>query len=241
MKVHEEHDEHLCNFKSEMESYLSNKARESHTTQQSKTCKHSSRLQIDQASKSLKGSSHGSSATTCSNISSKRIKEEQRKVELEARKLELKGKRELELAKVSLKLQEEALQLDTDIAASNAKTKVLNKYEQAEYVQSEGNYVLRDDNEQRIGNGCSPNLLNPSVESFMPKSMDALPRRDERPNLPIADINSNMNLVNQRCQTIHRAASQETCARNQEVWRQSSRVQKVSSSISSKGGSQYGQ
>ena len=58
-----------------------------------------------------------------------KLKEEQRLVELETRKASMKKRKELEIAKLESKLKEEERKLDTDIAISNAKSEVLQKFE----------------------------------------------------------------------------------------------------------------
>lgn len=66
-------------------------------------------------------------------ISSKRLEEEERIAELEAKREVLKKRKDLELAKVALQMREEELHLELDLAVSEAKTKVFDKYEQSDY------------------------------------------------------------------------------------------------------------
>jgi hypothetical protein len=63
-----------------------------------------------------------------SSISSKRL-EAEKKIELEARKQAMKRKREIKMAKTALK--EEELDIETDIAVADAKSKVYDHLEQA--------------------------------------------------------------------------------------------------------------
>jgi hypothetical protein len=72
-------------------------------------------------------------------VSSKRLVEEERIAELEAKREIMKKRKNLEL-----KMQEEELQLELDLAVSEAKTKVFDKYEQSDYSA-----FLRDTNVKR--------------------------------------------------------------------------------------------
>jgi hypothetical protein len=66
-----------------------------------------------------------------SSISSKRLEAEENKIELEARKQAMKRKREIEMAKTALKMEEEELDIETDIAVADAKSKVYDHLEQS--------------------------------------------------------------------------------------------------------------
>ena len=115
--TYEDRDRFLNDFKQSIEKYF----------------KASSR------SRSLASSHHSSSArsrhsvsSNLSKISSKKLAEEQHKIELEFKKEALQKKKRLELAKVQLLMEEEELNLSTEIGISKAKSEILDKYEQIE-------------------------------------------------------------------------------------------------------------
>ncbi|CAC5385830.1 unnamed protein product [Mytilus coruscus] len=112
MMVFQERDESLREIKRSIENYFNAIREENKQTQRSRSV-------ISKRSSQLSRSS----------LSSLRLKEEQKRVELETKLAALKRKKDIELAKLKLKLEEEELQLDTDIAIADAKTKLLDKYE----------------------------------------------------------------------------------------------------------------
>ncbi|XP_071181279.1 uncharacterized protein [Mytilus edulis] len=114
MMVFQEKDESLREIKRSIENYFNAIREENKQTQRSKS--------VISKRSSLSRSS----------LSSQRLKEEQKRVELETKLAALKRKKDIELAKLKLKLEEEELQLDTDIAIADAKTKLLDKYENLE-------------------------------------------------------------------------------------------------------------
>ncbi|CAG2213954.1 unnamed protein product [Mytilus edulis] len=114
MMVFQERDESLREIKRSIENYFNAIREENKQTLRSKSV-------ISKRS-----------SLTRSSLSSQRLKEEQKRVELETKLAALKRKKDIELAKLKLKLEEEELQLDTDIAIADAKTKLLDKYENLE-------------------------------------------------------------------------------------------------------------
>ncbi|CAC5382829.1 unnamed protein product [Mytilus coruscus] len=123
MMVFQERDESLREIKRSIENYFNAIREENKQTQRSRSV-------ISKRSSQLSRSS----------LSSLRLKEEQKRVELETKLAALKRKKDIELAKLKLKLEEEELQLDTDIAIADAKTKLLDKYENLE-LESNSTHV----------------------------------------------------------------------------------------------------
>ncbi|KAK3086822.1 hypothetical protein FSP39_023974 [Pinctada imbricata] len=122
---HSDYDIFLTNFKKEVENYFSFQQVKSEPTERG-------------TKKSNRGSQRTKSRlSTVGDISSKLLKEEQTKAELEARKIALDRKRDIEIAKLQLRFQEEELELDTNIAVSSAKSKVLQQFERYENDFSE--------------------------------------------------------------------------------------------------------
>ncbi len=75
------------------------------------------------------GSVTSSVSSVASLTSSARVKEEAKHAALLARASALRTKQELEAEELRLKAKKEQLELDTEIAASNAELKVLKEYE----------------------------------------------------------------------------------------------------------------
>ncbi|XP_061175604.1 uncharacterized protein LOC133184531 [Saccostrea echinata] len=112
---HQDYDIFLINFKKEVEAFFSYQD----------TVKNE-KMNVNSVNKAQ---SRNSRTTKSSCVSLEKLKEEQKLAELEARKASLKKRKELELAKLELTLKEEEFNIETDIAISNAKTEVLQKYE----------------------------------------------------------------------------------------------------------------
>ena len=145
---HQNYDIFLTNFKREVENHISVRQVKTEST--------------------LKQSNRGSVRTksrlsVVSNVSSQLLKEEKTKAELEARKMALDRKKDIEIAKLKLRFQEEELELDTNIAVSSAKSKVLQKFEERydEFSEpDEENQVAKVDN-QPVSKGPTPTPKTP--------------------------------------------------------------------------------
>ena len=132
----EERESSLSKFKNKIQEYFKVQMQQKENDRRSQrsisrhsssqlTRSHKSSSQLTHSHKS--GSSHYSS-----NISYKKMKEEQKMAELEAKIRFFESRQELEIAKMKLKLQEEKLQLKTELEISDARSKVLTKYENFE-------------------------------------------------------------------------------------------------------------
>ncbi|CAG2211289.1 unnamed protein product [Mytilus edulis] len=150
--IYEDREAFLCDFKRTIEKYFSDS--QSQTSSSHRGDRYTSR-QGPASHHSDQRSTHSSRSSILSNISSKKLAEEQQRVELELKKEALKKKRLLELAKINIQMDEEELDLSTGIAVSDAKTNILNKYELLENVKSETQSI-------RI-------KLNPHAPHFEPK------------------------------------------------------------------------
>lgn len=89
-------------------------------------------------------------------MSSARFQEEQKQAERSAKLAQMKKKRQLELAKVNLRLQEEELQITTEMAISDAKSKVIDRHEQFE----------TDPDRPRTSDALNVNYEDESVKSL---------------------------------------------------------------------------
>ena len=77
-----------------------------------------------------------------SSLTSAKMREEQKMAELQAKASTLRQKQTLEQAKLQLQLQEEALQLESEIAMSNARQKVIERFEVDERNAGESRDVI---------------------------------------------------------------------------------------------------
>ncbi|VDI57783.1 Hypothetical predicted protein [Mytilus galloprovincialis] len=140
--IYEDREAFLCDFKRTIEKYFSDS--QSQTSSSHRGDRYTSR-QGPASHHSDQRSTHSSRSSILSNISSKKLAEEQQRVELELKKEALKKKRLLELAKINIQMDEEELDLSTGIAVSDAKTNILNKYELLENVKSETQSIRKDE------------------------------------------------------------------------------------------------
>lgn len=166
---HQDYDIFLTNFKKEVEAFFSV---QSETVNVNKT----------------KTRSRNSQSLRSPHVSLEKLKEEQKIAELEARKASLMKRKKLEMAKLELTLEEEKLNLETDIAISNAKTEVLEKYE-LESQLNNSDHGEEESTPRRHLPKPSPRILpaidsaeidsalsmpemqlNPKAETFIPKS-----------------------------------------------------------------------
>ncbi|CAC5358793.1 unnamed protein product [Mytilus coruscus] len=94
-----------------------------------------------------------------------------KRVELETKLAALKRKKDIELAKLKLKLEEEELQLDTDIAIADAKTKLLDKYENLE-LESNSTHVSEVESIPKKSDIVQKPAVNYNVlaKPFVPKN-----------------------------------------------------------------------
>ena len=156
----EDRDAYLQNFKRTIENYFTAKE-ETRSRHTSKSTKSQCRSQ----------SNHSS---VLSNISSRKLMEEQKKAELEAQKAALTKRREIELAKIQLQMEQEELTITTRIAVAEAKSKILDKYEKLEKERSMTNIFAlasnKCDQEQKSEiNETYVVGLNPTVQDFQPR------------------------------------------------------------------------
>ena len=154
MNIHNAREVFLHNFKTKVEEYLNSNA--------------NTRMQSDHKP----AKSHLSAGS--SSLSSKKLENEEKRIELAVRKEALKKKREIEMAKLSLQLKEEELDIETEMAVTDAKSKVYDEFEQGELSEKPVKVKFEMDQNQpeTPKPSTSPvpekSTLNPSVNKFVP-------------------------------------------------------------------------
>lgn len=167
---HHQRETYLLNTKSAIQDYF----RSAQVIKQQES--------VNMENKSVKSDSRSS-------ISSKRLEAEEERIELEARKQAMKRKREIEMAKTALKMEEEELDIETDIAVADAKSKVYDHLEQAGEINITP-VKVEFETEQLKRKGTLQNTeyieLNPKERDFV----STKPKVNHNLNFPLLDLQS---------------------------------------------------
>jgi hypothetical protein len=164
---HHQRETYLLNTKSAIQDYF----RSAQVIKQQES--------VNMENKSVKSDSRSS-------ISSKRLEAEEKRIELEARKQAMKRKREIEMAKTALKMEEEELDIETDIAVADAKSKVYDHLEQAGEINITP-VKVEFETEQLKRKGTLQYIeLNPKARDFV----STKPKVNHNLNFPLLDLQS---------------------------------------------------
>ncbi|VDI41133.1 Hypothetical predicted protein [Mytilus galloprovincialis] len=127
--------------------------------------------QEDSMSRISRGSRRSrTSSSASSQLSTAKLKEEQRKAELIARANSLSDKKELEEAKLQLRMREEELEIKTEMQVSEAKVKVIEALEKSMREDQELEESLIKDEIVTKPKGLHVKYkLNPDVPEWVPK------------------------------------------------------------------------
>lgn len=178
------------------------------------------------SAKQRSGRSSGRSSSVRSSVSSAtsaRLREEANRAALVAKAAALKAKQALALKEAQLTVDKEQLEIETELAASNARIKVYAEYESPQQqvnIATMLNAIMQDDDEGQTRTGTSPSKLKyqkttvPLTNSLIPKV-----RVDWRPN-SVPSAESLHNDTKELCRVMKRQTDiTELLVKNQQLSR----------------------
>jgi len=136
------------------------------TLNQTPPAEYDNKSGISRTSRRSRGSS-----TVSSQLSTARLKEEQRKAELLARAKSLANRQELEEQKLKLRHKEEELDIKVEMDVSDAKVKVIEALERSMIEDQELEEKLRRDIMAIPKQQMADTTLNPNVPEWVPREM----------------------------------------------------------------------